>query len=601
MLINRYHLWPASLATKVLTNRHKNGYNSPRQTFVVHHRHYRKTAMNFRILAFLAVVISTSWLSIFGSTNQPTLPAAKAPEQEQMFEGLGNHHRKISTKSDATQAYFNQAFTWAFAFNHEEAIRSLVKAAEKDPSCPMTWWGIAYCEGPNYNSPLTPERSKAAFYAIQNALGRIENASAVERALIEALSKRYTFPAAKDRKPLDQAYAAAMNEVWKAFPEDADVGTLYAESLMMLRPWELYTTDGQPVEDTDKIVSILESVLAIQPDHPGANHLYIHAMEPSRTPEKALKAAHALDDLIPASGHLLHMPSHIYVRTGLWDEAIEQNLKALEADQKYLELSPEQGMQYVYMIHNSHMLAYAAMMSGREKQAMSAARHMWEQTPDAVIASIGPVFDRWMCSVYDVQKRFGRWDEIIAEPAPPTNLPVTTAIWRAHRAIAYAAKKDFENAEIEYTKFRVARSEIPMATLEMGGMDDRFLQVSDLFIRGEIALQKGKWELATDLLTDAAAIESTLDYGEPPQWLQPIRHTLGAVYLATDQYAQAEQCYREDLEKWPNNGWSLLGLSKALRGLGKTQDADETLAKFNQNWEKADSPLSTSCKCLKLE
>lgn len=557
--------------------------------------------MSFRIFALLGLFIVTNGLSIGGLKMHSSPVAAQTSERDLMFEGMGNHTRKISTKSEATQAYFDQALTWAFAFNHDEAIRSLMHAARQDPECPMTWWGIAYCEGPNYNSPITPERSKAAFYAIENAKSRIKNASDVERALIEALAKRYTFPAAANRQPLDQAYAAAMSKVWKAFPQDADVGTLYAESLMMLRPWELYTTDGEPVENTDKIVSTLESVLKLQPDHPGANHLYVHAMEPSRTPERALKAAHALDNLIPASGHLLHMPSHIYVRTGLWNEAIEQNVKALDADQKYLKLSPEQGMQYIYMIHNSHMLAYAAMMSGREKEAMSAARHMWEQTPDSVIAKIGPVFDRWMCSVYDVQKRFGRWDEIIAEPAPPATLPVTTAIWRAHRAVAFAAKKDFANAEIEYTAFRNARSAIPMAVLEMGGMDDRFLQVSDLFIRGEIALQKEKWDLATELLTDAATIESTLAYGEPPQWLQPIRHTLGAVYLATNQHAKAEQCYREDLEKWPNNGWSLLGLSKALKGLGKTKAADRAFANYEKHWSKADKPISTSCQCLELE
>ena len=578
----------------------KNGYDLISQFFVRNLR-YGKTVMSFRIFALLGVVALTSGLSILRSTEQPTPIAGETIGQDSMFEGMGKHTRKISTNSEATQAYFDQALTWAFAFNHDEAIRSLMRAAQQDPSCPMTWWGIAYCEGPNYNSPITPERSKAAFYAIENAKSRIKNASDVERALIEALAKRYTFPAAEDRKPLDQAYAAAMGEVWKAFPQDPDVGTLYAESLMMLRPWELYSTEGEPVEDTDKIVSTLESVLRLQPDHPGANHLYVHAMEPSLTPEKALKAAHALDNLIPASGHLLHMPSHIYVRTGLWNEAIEQNVKALDADQKYLKLSPQQGMQYIYMIHNSHMLAYAAMMSGREKEAMSAARHMWEQTPDAVMTSMGPFFDRWMCSVYDVQKRFGRWDEIIAEPAPPETLLVTTAIWRAHRAIAFAAKKDFANAEIEYTKFRNARAAIPLAVLEMGGMDDRFLEVSDLFIRGEIALQKERWTLATELLTDAAAIESTLAYGEPPQWLQPIRHTLGAVYLATNQYAKAEQCYREDLEKWPNNGWSLFGLSKALTGLGKKKAAQETLANYEKHWAKADAPLTTSCKCLEID
>ncbi len=288
----------------------KNGYDLISQFFVRNLR-YGKTVMSFRIFALLGLVALTSGLSILRSTEQPTPVAGETIAQDSMFEGMGKHTRKISTNSEATQAYFDQALTWAFAFNHDEAIRSLMRAAQQDPSCPMTWWGIAYCEGPNYNSPITPERSKAAFYAIENAKSRIKNASDVERALIEALSKRYTFPAAEDRKPLDQAYAAAMGEVWKAFPQDADVGTLYAESLMMLRPWELYSTEGEPVEDTDKIVSTLESVLRLQPDHPGANHLYVHAMEPSLTPEKALIAAHALHDLIPASGHLRHMPSHI--------------------------------------------------------------------------------------------------------------------------------------------------------------------------------------------------------------------------------------------------------------------------------------------------
>ncbi|MCH2179867.1 MAG: tetratricopeptide repeat protein [Mariniblastus sp.] len=520
------------------------------------------------------------------------------PTQERIFQGMGNHHRTITTQSAETQKYFDQALTWAYGFNHDEAIRSLLAATKHDPDAAMPWWGIAYCEGPNYNLPITPERSKAAWYAIQNALARKTQGTVKERALIEAMHKRYAMPIPEDRTELDRAYADAMQTVWASYPDDPDVGTLYAESLMLLRPWKLYTSEGEPVEDTDTIVQTLESVLKIQPDHPGANHLYVHAMEPSNTPDKALPAAHALDNLIPASGHLLHMPSHIYVRTGHWDKAITQNQKAIIADAEYLKLSPVQTMQHIYMIHNSHMLAYAAMMSGQEKEAMKAARLMQAQANDGILESFGPVLDRWMCSVYDVQKRFGRWDSILAEPAPPETLPITTAIWRAHRAIAFAAKRDFPNAEKEYTSFRTVRESIPLEVLAAGDMDDRFLEVSDLFIRGEIALQKQRWNRAIELLTKAADIESTLAYGEPPQWTQPVRHTLGAVLLAAGRYAAAETCYRKDLEKWPNNGWSLFGLSRSLEGQGKTDEAKAVYQQYEAAWSHADEAISTSCKCI---
>ncbi|MCH2183320.1 MAG: hypothetical protein MK108_15080 [Mariniblastus sp.] len=533
-----------------------------------------------------------------------TSPAGATPQQAVQdddswrFDGIGPHTRAIQTESPQVQAMFNQALTWAYGFNHDEAINSLMAAAKLDPDCPMIWWAIAYCEGPNYNLPITPERSKAAWYALQNALARRANGSEREQDLIEALATRYRLPAPEDRAELDQAYADAMRRVWQKYPQDADIGTLYAESMMMLRPWELYTTDGSPEEGTDQIVETLEAVLKLQKDHPGANHLYVHAMEPSLTPGRALPAANALDNLVPVSGHLLHMPSHIYVRTGHWEKAVEQNQKALQADDRYLARSPNQTMQHLYMIHNTHMLAYAAMMSGREKTAMQAARRMWEQATPEVLAGMGPYLDRWMVSVYDVQKRFGRWDALLAEPAPPASLLVTTAVWRAHRAVAYAAKKDFPQAEKEYTAFRQAREAISADYLKTGGMTDRFLEVSDLFIRGEIALQQQEWDKAIEYLQQAAEIESTLAYGEPPQWLQPVRHTLGAVYLASGDNAAAERCYREDLETWPGNGWSLYGLQQALLRQNKADEAQQIGQQFQRSWKRADAPIDSSCKCL---
>jgi tetratricopeptide (TPR) repeat protein len=422
----------------------------------------------------------------------------------------------------------------------------------------------------------------------------------VERALIEALTHRYENPAREDRKHLDKAFADAMARAWAYYPNDADVGTLYAESLMVQYPWKLYTSDRQPArEDTLKIVAALERVLAMDPNNPGANHLYIHAIEPSDDKQRAIPAADRLSDLVPGSGHLRHMPSHIYVQVGMWERSIEQNAKAMKCDDRYRVLAPEQLVQHGYMTHNAHMLAFSAMMVGREREAMAAARDMWNDLPEQAMRQAGPFFDPWMCSIYDVQKRFGRWDELLAAPPPPKYLPVTTAVWRAHRAIAYAAKKDFENAEREQMAFRSAMKAIPEKPMwDTYGTAVKFLLVSELFIGGEIALQKGEWEEAANLLEEAVVIEDTLGYGEPPLWLQPVRHTLGAVYLMSGRYADAERAYREDLAKWPGNGWSLYGLSRALDKQGKAEEALAVKREYDRAWARADAPTTTSCKCI---
>ncbi len=525
--------------------------------------------------------------------------AHESKPNAQLFEGMGPHARTITTDSAEAQRYFDQGLAWTYAFNHDEAIRSFRRAAELDDDCAMAWWGVAYCEGPNYNDPvMTDKRSAAAWDALEKARARIENTTPVERGLIEALGHRYAEPWPEDRKPLDQAYADAMGKLWATYPEDTDVGTLYAEAMMVLKPWQLYTLDQKPVEGTETIVEVLERVLEFEPNHPGANHLYIHAVEPSASPERGLVAARRLADLVPASGHLLHMPSHIFVKTGRWDEAIVQNEKALQSDARYRSLSPKQGFQHMYMVHNAHMLAYAAMMVGREKEALTAARSMWKNIPDDALREFGPGFDLWMCSVYDVQKRFGRWDGLLTEKAPPEYLPITTAIWRAHRAIAYAAKKDFANARREHKEFRDAKAAVPEDHLAITDLAHSILDVSDCFIAGEIALQQGRWEKAAKLLEKAAELEDSLSYTEPPQWLQPTRHTLGAVYLSSGRYREAERAYREDLAKWPRNGWSLYGLSRALKLQGKTEEADRVKQEYDRVWARADEQTETSCKCI---
>jgi tetratricopeptide (TPR) repeat protein len=369
---------------------------------------------------------------------------------------------------------------------------------------------------------------------------------------------------------------------------------------MVQHPWKLYDCDGQPArEATDTVIAVLERVLAVDPDNPGANHLYIHAVEPSADKDRGIAAADRLSDLVPVSGHLQHMPSHIYVQVGMWDRSIEQNMKAMACDAKYRELAPEQGMQHGYMTHNSHMLAFSAMMIGREREAMAAASAMWEDLPEQALRDFGPFFDAWMCSRYDVQKRFGRWDDLLAAPAPPEYLPTTMAVWRAHRAIAFAAKKDFENAEREHEAFRAAMAALPENPgWDTDGTARKFLAVSDLFIEGEIELQKEHWDTAARLLEDAAEIEDSLGYGEPPLWLQPVRHTLGAVYLKSGKYAEAERVYREDLAQWRDNGWSLFGLSRALEEQGRMEEALAVKQEFERVWADADEATTTSCKCI---
>lgn len=551
----------------------------------------QKNSISVAVLAGFALVAGCATTSVDHL-------AVFAPEA-QLFEGMGSHSRKVSTQSREAQAYFNQGIAWMHAFNHDEAIRSFSRAAVLDPDCAMAWWGIALCEGPNYNDPvMTKQRSANAWAAIQAALLRIDNTTALERGLIEALAKRYAKREPKDRSELNQAYADAMAELWAAYPNDSDVGALYAEALMVQRPWKLYSADGEPEGDTPLIVSTLERVMEMDPGNPGANHLYIHAVEPSKTPEIGVPAADRLCDQVPGAGHLNHMPSHIYVQVGEWDKAIAQNAAAMAADAKYRSLSPDQGLQHMYQTHNAHMLAYSAMMVGREEEAMEAAKAMWSNIPSEVLEEIAGYTDLWMTSVYDVQKRFGRWDDILAEPAPPESLTVTCAVWRAHRAIAYAAKKQFAEAEQERALFLKAKSEVPEESVFGDDLIHGILDVSEHFIAGEIALQKGDWPQAIECLEQAVAAEDLLSYGEPPQWLQPTRHTLGAVYLKAGKYADAERVYREDLSKWRNNGWSLFGLSRALQAQGKTAEAMKVEARYQAVWAKADEPTTTSCKCL---
>jgi tetratricopeptide (TPR) repeat protein len=522
------------------------------------------------------------------------LPTGRA----RLFDGLGQYRLASHETKPAARPYIDQAFVWMYAFNHDEAIRSFHAAAILAPDDPLPWWGIAVCNGPHINFPLVPpERNAAALAALKEARKRWAHASERDRALIEALEARYAESPPEDRRPLDEAYAAAMKRVYEKFPDDVDVGVLYAEALFDLRPWDLWTQAGEPREETIEALRVLDGVLARSPDHPGANHLYIHALEASPHPERALAAADRLRTSAPGVGHLVHMPSHIDVLTGRWSEAVLQNARAIEADRKYRALAPPLGFYQVYRAHNQHMLAFAAMMSGRFATALEAADGAVRDTPEDYIRANAPLIDPFMGARYDVLKRFGRWDDLLAEPAPPDCLPFTTAMWRYSRAVAYAAKRDVDSARAAQVEFRAAVARVPADTLLAINLAHDVLRIADHLLAGEIAYAAGDSDAAVAELEIAVRLEDQLRYMEPPEWIQPARHTLGVVLLESGRYAEAEQVYRADLKKWPKNGWSLFGLSQALRAQGKTADADAVDAEFRKAWADADTEIHASCLC----
>lgn len=515
-----------------------------------------------------------------------------------LFDGLGDHHYAITTSSPLAQRYFDQGLIWTYAFNHDEAIRSFEEAGRLDPQCAMAWWGVALCHGPHINNPVMPaERGVAAWNALQKAMALRDHCTSTERQLIEALSKRYTTPPPENRQPLNQAYADAMATVWKNHPQDADIGTLYAESLMDLHPWDLWTQDRQPKSHTEPILAVLENVMQLDPNNPGVNHLYIHAVEASSDPQRADEAAHRLRTMVPGSGHLVHMPSHIDVLTGRWALAVQQNIEASKIDSAYRKQSPNQGFYHLYMTHNSHMLSFAAMMEGRSTLAMSSARAVVSNVPEEALKDNAPFLDPIMCAPYDVMKRFGQWDTILQEPAPPSYLPITTAMWRFHRGLAHAAKGQVAEAENEKQLFLNAVSDVPDDALMAINSAHHVLDIAKHMLDGEILFRRGDINQAVKSLKLAIAREDELMYMEPPEWVQPVRHTLGAVLLSAGRHEEAERAYREDLHKWPENGWSLLGLSKCLSAR-QLSEAEAVAARLKTAWARADRGISSSCLCV---
>lgn len=516
-----------------------------------------------------------------------------------IFEGTGSHTRRVSTNSRDTQRYFDQGLAFLFAFNQDEAIRSFRKAAEFDPYCAMAWWGVAYASGPHINNPvMSPEASAEAWSALQSALREPRAVSPVESALIDALAVRYAENPPADRRALDLAYADRMRTLWQRYPGDADVGALFAESMMDLSPWNQWTPAGQANPGTDEILATLAAVRKLSPNHPLALHLTIHANEASLHPERAQDAADRLRDLEPGLGHMVHMPSHIDVRLGHWRESIVANQKAIAADDRYRAQSPDQGFYGLYIAHNHHMLAFSAMMIGRQREAIVAIDTLVSGMPDAWKRDYAPIADGFLAMPLEVRLRFGRWDEVLAADEPAATYPIARAMYHYASGVALAAKGDAATARKAQAAFAAARAAVPRTAVFGNNSGADVLAVADRMLDGEIAWREGRRDEALASLRRAVELEDALHYDEPPAWILPTRHALGATLLAAKQPREAEEVFRKDLEKHPDNGWALYGLAQAQKEQGKRSDAAKADAAFRRAWDGADYAITGPCACV---
>ena len=530
----------------------------------------------------LACILSADGDSHAKTTGQQ--PAA-------LMEGLGTHHHPVATANREAQRFFDQGLILLYAFNHDEAARSFRRAAELDPKLAMAWWGVALALGPNYNLPqVDAEQAKAAYDALQKAHQLADGTPEHERAYIKALAARYSADPKVDGGKLLRDYAEAMRKLAERYPDDLDAATLYAESALNLRPWKLWSADGKPAEGTEEIVRVLEAVLRRSPDHPGANHYYIHTVEASPHPEWALASAGRLATLVPAAGHLVHMPAHIYMRVGDYEAAARANEKAIEVDRAYLKRSGAKGVYpLMYFSHNIHFLAVARAAQGRFADAKKAA--------DELVAHVRPhvkdmpMLEGFLPTPTLVLVRFRRWEAVLASPRPNAKLTTTTAVWHFARGMAYAAQGKLDDAEKEQKAFLAARDAVPAEAMYSDWNTARsVLGVAEGVLAARIAVARKDLKSAIALLKKAVKAEDALHYGEPPDWLLPVRETLGGVLLQNGAAAEAEKVFRADLERNPRSGRSLFGLAASLKAQKKEYAARLVQLEFQQAWKRADPP-----------
>ena len=524
----------------------------------------------------------------------PAPSPAQAPPTAPLIPGVGNHHHPIMTASEEAQRYFDQGFDFVFGFNHEEAVRSFTRAAELDPNAPMPHWGIAWALGPNYNLDVDEARASQANVAIARALELSKGGSDVERAYIEAMAIRFPTDAKPDRAALARRYADAMRDLSRKYPDDLDAATLYAESLMNLRAWKLWTLDGKPAERTPEIVAVLESVLERDPEHLGANHYYIHTVEASPTPGRALASAMRLDRLAPAAGHLTHMPAHIYARVGDHAAAARANQAGAQADREYLKVaSPDSFYGMAYFTHNLHFLADSEMMRGRLTVARLAADEVAERM--APHTQMMPMVESLITMKTAVLLRFGKHDDVLALASPPANHPVEVAWWHFARGVALARTGKVEEALKERAALADASNTIPAEALFGGtGLESAktILGLATTVLDARIAWARGSQSDAIKLWTSAVAAADKVPYDEPPIFFYPVRESLGAALLLSGKADEAERVFRADLAKHPRNARSLFGLHESLVKQGKKADAEWVKRAFDEAWKDADTQLT---------
>jgi len=524
-------------------------------------------------------------MSLLGTTASAQVP---------LYGDLGSHHYDVTTADDRVQEYFDQGIRLYYAFNHAEAVRSFREAQRLDPSCAMCYWGEALSFGPNINLPMDSASAVSAYAAVQKAEAALDDESAQERSLVEALAVRYTAQPPGDRPALDSAYANAMGRMADRYPEDDEISVLYGESLMDLRPWDYWTADGEPQPGILEALDHLTRVVERSPDHPGACHFYIHAVEKEH-PQRAVPCAERLASLMPGAGHIVHMPGHIYIRVGRYDDAISANEHAVHADEAYIrDQRPGAGMYTAgYYPHNYDFLAFAALMSGRADQAVEASERLTSLVPEQMFGVSGMSFlQHWLTRPLQIRVRFERWDEILGQPAPPEDLHHARAIWRYARGRALAATGRTSEARSELDRLReLARSpSLDGVSMEFNASHD-ILAVPVEVLAGRISEADGRMDDAVRHLREAVRREDALLYGEPPEWTVPVRQELGEVLLAAGRPAEATEAFQEDLERFPENGWSLHGLARARRAQGREADARELERRFQEAWSGGDVVL----------
>ena len=514
-----------------------------------------------------------------------------------LFEGLGTHEFTISTQKKLVQQYFNQGLVLAYGFNHAEAARSFYYASKLDPNCAMAYWGYAYVLGPNYNVPMDDNDYPKAHNAMKKAVELKENCTPKEKALIDAMQKRYENPSPEDRSSMDKAYAGALKKAVEMYPNDADIGTLYVEAIMDMHPWDLWDKNGTPKAWTPEIVSTLEKILERDPKHPGANHFYIHAVEASKHPERGLNSARLYDEgLVPNAGHLVHMPSHIYIRTGHYHKGTLSNIQAVKADSSYTTACHAQGVYpLAYYPHNYHFMAATATLEGNQKWAILAANKLSKQVDKQLMTEPGwGTLQHFYSIPYFVYVKFGAWDDILKMKDEKLNYP--KAIQTYARGMAFLGKKDLLRARNELNKLRDYANDKSFKSLTIWDINSVYelVQIAYKVLEGEILASESHFDESIQRLKEAVKIEDNLNYNEPPDWFFSVRHNLGAVQIEAKNYKDAVQTFNEDLEEYPRNGWALHGIRLAYTKLNETQKVSETQNQIKDIWATADTEISNA-------